>query len=103
MTAAVYAASEGVSTIVLDRLGPGGQAGASSKIENYIGFPNGISGQELSSRAYNQAQKFGAQFAIAKQAVRLTCEHTTYGVQIGDGTIIRSRTIVIATGAEYRR
>ena len=103
LAAAVYAGSEGLDVLVLETTGPGGQAGASSKIENYMGFPNGISGQELSSRAFNQAQKFGAQFAIAKQAARLTCADTAYGIQIGNGAVIRSRTIVIATGAEYRR
>src|SRR5947208_16654638 len=68
-----------------------------------MGFPNGISGIELASRAYNQAQKFGAQFAIAKDAGRLKCDRTPYGIEISDGTIIRARAIVIATGAKYRK
>ena len=103
LAAAVYAGSEGLNVLVLETVGPGGQAGASSKIENYMGFPNGVSGRELSSRAFNQAQKFGAQFAIAKGAVKLTCDHTAYGVRIGNGATLRARTIIIATGAEYRR
>src|SRR5262249_35788432 len=74
LAAAVYAASEGLDVLVLELNGPGGQAGSSSRIENYLGFPTGISGQELAGRAFNQAQKFGAQFAIAKTAIRLNCD-----------------------------
>ncbi len=103
LAAAVYGGSEGLDVLVLETMAPGGQAGASSKIENYIGFPNGISGMELASRAYNQAQKFGAQFAIAKEAARLKCGQTHYSIVIGNGTIIHARTIIIATGAEYRK
>jgi thioredoxin reductase (NADPH) len=103
LAAAVYAASEGLDTLVLEASSPGGQAGSSSKIENYMGFPNGITGLELSSRAYNQAQKFGAQFAIAKGAARLTCERAPFGIQIENQTTIRAKTIIIATGAEYRK
>jgi thioredoxin reductase (NADPH) len=102
LAAAVYAASEGLDVIVLESSSPGGQAGSSSKIENYLGFPTGISGEELASRAYNQAQKFGAQMFIAK-GTRLACDRKPYVVEIENGARIPARTIVIATGAEYRR
>jgi thioredoxin reductase (NADPH) len=102
LAAAVYAASEGLDVIMLEASSPGGQAGSSSRIENYLGFPSGISGEELASRAYNQAQKFGAQVLIAK-ATRLACEHKPYVVEVENGARIQTRTIVIATGAEYRR
>src|SRR5918997_1239021 len=102
LAAAVYGASEGLDVLVLETSSPGGQAGASSRIENYLGFPTGISGQELAARAYNQAQKFGAQVLIAR-ATRLACDHKPYVVELGNGARIQTRTIVIATGAEYRR
>jgi thioredoxin reductase (NADPH) len=102
LAAAVYAASEGLDVIMLETSSPGGQAGSSSRIENYLGFPSGISGEELASRAYNQAQKFGAQVLIAK-ATRLACERKPYVVEVENGARIQTRTIVIATGAEYRR
>jgi thioredoxin reductase (NADPH) len=102
LAAAVYAASEGLDVIMLEVSSPGGQAGSSSRIENYLGFPSGISGEELASRAYNQAQKFGAQVLIAK-ATRLACERKPYVVEVENGARIQTRTIVIATGAEYRR
>ena len=83
---------------------PGGQAGSSSKIENYLGFPTGISGQALAGRAYTQAQKFGAQVLIAKSAVRLQCQRTpATAIDIGESAPIRARTVVVATGAEYRK
>jgi thioredoxin reductase (NADPH) len=104
LAAAVYAASEGLDVLVLESNAPGGQAGASSRIENYLGFPTGISGQELTARAYNQAQKFGAQLVIARGAKRLTCDGgIRYAVELERGTRIPARTIIIATGAEYRR
>jgi thioredoxin reductase (NADPH) len=103
LAAAVYAASEGLDVLVLDSHAPGGQAGSSSRIENYLGFPMGISGQELASRAYAQAQKFGAEILIAKSAIGLTCERRQYTVRIDDGTAVPARTVIIATGAEYRR
>lgn len=103
LAAAVYGASEGLDVLVLESSAPGGQAGASSKIENYLGFPTGISGQELTARAYTQAQKFGAQLMVAKGARRLACVHKPYAVEIGDGPRIPARTVIIATGAEYRR
>jgi thioredoxin reductase (NADPH) len=88
--------------MVLETGSPGGQAGSSSKIENYLGFPTGIAGQDLASRAYIQAQKFGADILIAK-ATRLICDHKPYVVEVENGARIPARTIVIATGAEYRR
>jgi thioredoxin reductase (NADPH) len=102
LAAAVYGASEGLDVIMLEASSPGGQAGSSSRIENYLGFPSGISGQELAGRAYTQAQKFGAQVLIAK-GTRLACEHKPYVVEVENGARIQTRTIVIATGAEYRR
>jgi thioredoxin reductase (NADPH) len=103
LAAAVYGASEGLDVLVLESNSPGGQAGASSKIENYLGFPTGISGQELAGNAYTQAQKFGAQMLIAKDAKGLTCDRRPYSVQVEADEQIRARTIVIATGAQYRR
>ena len=103
LAAAVYAASEGLDVLVLESNAPGGQAGASSKIENYLGFPTGISGHELAGRAYTQAQKFGAEMLIAKDAKGLACERRPYAVLIGNGQSLRARTVVIASGAQYRR
>jgi thioredoxin reductase (NADPH) len=103
LAAAVYAASEGLDVLVLESNAPGGQAGASSKIENYLGFPTGISGHELAGRAYTQAQKFGAQMLIAKDAKGLACDRRPYAVLIGDGQHVPARTVVIASGAQYRR
>jgi thioredoxin reductase (NADPH) len=103
LAAAVYAASEGLSVLVIEATSPGGQAGSSSKIENYLGFPTGISGQELASRAYAQAQKFGADVMIAKGAAELVCDREPYGVKLDEGTTISARTVVIATGAKYRK
>jgi thioredoxin reductase (NADPH) len=102
LAAAVYAASEGLDVLVLESSAPGGQAGASSMIENYLGFPMGISGQELAGRAYTQAQKFGAQVMIAKEAHRLSCDRKPYAIEIENGVRIPARTIIIATGATYR-
>ena len=103
LAAAVYGASEGLDVLLLESSAPGGQAGSSSKIENYLGFPTGISGQELAARAYTQAQKFGAQVLIAKSAGRLACGRRPYAVEIGEGAPLSARTVIIATGAEYRR
>jgi thioredoxin reductase (NADPH) len=103
LAAAVYGASEGLDVLVLELNAPGGQAGTSSKIENYLGFPTGISGQELAARAYIQAQKFGAQLMIAKGAKRLSCDRKPYAVEIEGGAKVPARTVIIATGAEYRR
>jgi thioredoxin reductase (NADPH) len=87
----------------METTAPGGQAGSSSKIENYLGFPTGISGQELAGRAYIQAQKFGAEMMIARRAVRLTCDHKPYMVEMDDGMRFAARTVIIATGAQYRK
>jgi thioredoxin reductase (NADPH) len=103
LAAAVYAASEGLDVLVIETSAPGGQAGSSSKIENYLGFPTGISGQALAARAYTQAQKFGAQVIIAQSATRLSCERKPYSVEIDNGTRVPTRTVIIATGAEYRK
>jgi thioredoxin reductase (NADPH) len=103
LSAAVYGASEGLDVLVLESNAPGGQAGSSSKIENYLGFPFGISGQELTGRAYAQAQKFGAQVIIAKGATQLTCGRKPYAIEIDKGNRVPARAIVIATGVEYRR
>ena len=103
LAAAVYGASEGLDVLVLEANAPGGQAGSSSRIENYLGFPTGISGQELTGRAYAQAQKFGAQVMIAKGATKLACERQPYAVQVEGGPRVPTRVVIIATGAEYRR
>ncbi len=103
LAAAVYGASEGLDVLVLEANAPGGQAGLSSRIENYLGFPTGISGQELAARAYTQAQKFGAQLIIAKGARQLACDRKPYAIEIDDGPRVPARTVIIATGAEYRR
>jgi thioredoxin reductase (NADPH) len=102
LAAAVYGASEGLDVIVLETSSPGGQAGSSSRIENYLGFPTGISGQDLAGRAYVQAQKFGARMLIAK-ATRLICDSKPYFVELENGAQISTRTVVIATGAQYRK
>ncbi len=103
LATAVYGASEGLDVLVLESEAPGGQAGSSSKIENYLGFPTGISGQELASRALTQAEKFGAELMIAKEARRLSCEKRPYAIEIDGGPRVAARTVVIATGARYRR
>lgn len=103
LAAAVYAASEGLSTLVLEPLAPGGQAASSSKIENYLGFPTGVSGMELAARAYTQAEKFGAEVLIAHGATGLACDRTPYTVSIDGGRSVSARAVVIATGARYRR
>ncbi|TDN62789.1 FAD-dependent oxidoreductase [Paraburkholderia sp. BL10I2N1] len=103
LATAVYAASEGLSVIVLDSRAPGGQAGASSRIENYLGFPTGISGQALAGRAFVQAQKFGAHVAIPVKVKTLHCEERPHRLALTCGGSVLSRTVVIATGAVYRR
>jgi thioredoxin reductase (NADPH) len=103
LAAAVYGASEGLDVLVLESGSPGGQAGSSSRIENYLGFPTGISGLDLTGRAYAQAQKFGARILIAKGATGLACDHPLYTVHIDGGASVATRAVVIATGAEYRR
>ena len=103
LAAAVYAASEGIDALLIESNAPGGQAGSSSKIENYLGFPTGVSGQELASRATWQAQKFGAKMTLARAVVELRCQHRPYELVMEDGTALMARTIVIATGARYNK
>ncbi len=103
LAAAVYGASEGLDVLVLESEVPGGQAGSSSRIENYLGFPLGISGQELSARAHTQAQKFGAQLIVANGARRLICGQKLRTIEIETGTRLSARTVIIATGAQYRK
>jgi len=103
LAAAVYAASEGLDVLVIENNAPGGQAGSSSKIENYLGFPLGISGGELAGRAYTQARKFGADVFISRAVSRLTCDRKPYILELEDGTRLSARSIVIATGAQYNK
>lgn len=104
LAAAVYAASEGLSTVVLESIAPGGQAGTSSKIENYLGFPTGISGAALAGRAQSQAQKFGARLAIARTVTGLDCASRPFRLQLGDGGLtMQTRAVVVASGARYRK
>jgi thioredoxin reductase (NADPH) len=103
LAAAVYGASEGLDVLVLESNLPGGQAGSSSRIENYLGFPTGISGLDLTGRAYAQALKFGAHVIVAKGATRLACDGQRYTVDVDDGRRIRARAVIIASGAEYRK
>ena len=102
LAAAVYAASEGLLTVVLEALAPGGQAGTSSKIENYLGFPIGVSGGGLAGRAQVQAMKFGAKIALPRTAVGLGCDGHPFRVRLDDGAEVMARTVVVATGARYR-
>ena len=103
LAAAVYAASEGLSVLALETVAPGGQAGSSSKIENYLGFPTGISGQALAGRALVQAQKFGTEVIVAGSALRLDPHERPYRIDFSRERSVRARTIIIASGAEYRR
>jgi len=103
LAAAVYGASEGLDVLVLESRAPGGQAGTSSRIENYLGFPTGISGQALSGRALSQAEKFGAEVSIGRTVVRLDCDSRPYRLYLGHGQEVRTRTIIIATGVQYRK
>ena len=103
LAAAVYGSSEGLATTVIDAVAPGGQAGTSSKIENYLGFPTGISGAELATRAILQAQKFGAQFSSPSPVARLTFEKDHAVLWLDDGQQVSTRCVLIATGAEYRK
>ncbi len=103
LAAAVYAASEGLDVLVLENTAPGGQAGTSSHIENYLGFPTGISGQALAGRAFSQAEKFGAEIAIGRSAVGLDTSSRPLRVTLANGEKVRARSVVIATGAQYRR
>ena len=99
----MYAASEGLDAVVIESEFPGGQAGASSKIENYLGFPMGISGQELASRAVLQAEKFGTQMMVGEKVVQIRCDQRPYQLTLENGGLIETRSIVIATGAQYNK
>jgi thioredoxin reductase (NADPH) len=103
LAAAVYAASEGLKTLVIEKSAPGGQAASSSKIENYLGFPTGLSGQELANRSIAQAQKFGAQLMVAQSVVHIDFSRQPYKVILESGLKFNARSIVIATGAQYAR
>jgi thioredoxin reductase (NADPH) len=103
LAAAVYGASEGLDVLVIEKAAPGGQAGSSSKIENYLGFPTGLTGQELADRAIAQAEKFGARIMVARTVERLNCDSRPYSVTLNDGREISTRTIVLATGAQYNK
>jgi thioredoxin reductase (NADPH) len=103
LAAAVYAASEGLDAVVIEAEFPGGQAGASSKIENYIGFPTGISGLDLTGRAVVQAEKFGAQMLVGQRVVQIHCDQTPYKLSLENGGILQARSIIIAAGAQYNK
>ncbi|WP_027135463.1 FAD-dependent oxidoreductase [Geminicoccus roseus] len=103
LAAAVYAASEGLSTIVVEQEAPGGQAGTTTRIENYLGFPTGISGAALAGRAQAQAQKFGAHLALARASRALHCASLPYRIDLQDGSSVQARAVVVATGARYRK
>ena len=103
LAAAVYAASEGLDALVVETDAPGGQAGSSSKIENYLGFPTGVSGQELAARSIAQAQKFGAKMMVGHQVVQLKCSRQPYEVVLDNGNSLTARAVVISTGAQYNK
>ncbi len=103
LAAAVYGASEGLDVLVLESTAPGGQAGSSSRIENYLGFPTGVSGQDLASSALLQAQKFGAELVVARTALKLECDLRIHRVDLGHGISVCARTVVIASGVRYRK
>ncbi len=103
LSAATYAASEGLHTVILEGIAPGGQAGMSSKIENYLGFPTGISGQALAGRAQVQAQKFGARVAVSRMVAGLDCDRQPYRLRLEDGQSVRAKAVVVAAGARYRK
>jgi thioredoxin reductase (NADPH) len=103
LAAAVYAASEGLDALLIETDAPGGQAGSSSKIENYLGFPTGVSGQELAARSIAQAQKFGAKMMVGHRVVQLNCKRRPYEVVLDNGSVLAARAIVISTGAQYNK
>ncbi len=103
LAAAVYGASEGLNVLVVESNAPGGQAGSSSRIENYLGFPLGISGQDLARRAFVQAEKFGAHVAVAQSARALKCARSPFVVELDDGSSVQGRSVVVAAGAQYRK
>jgi thioredoxin reductase (NADPH) len=103
LAAAVYGASEGLRTAIVERHAAGGQAGMSSRIENYLGFPSGLSGEDLARRATTQAQRFGADFLLTHEVCDLAADEGSVGVQLSDGSAIRAHSLIIATGVAYRR
>jgi thioredoxin reductase (NADPH) len=103
LASAVYGASEGLNVLVIESTAPGGQAGSSSRIENYLGFPSGISGQDLAGRAFVQAEKFGAKISVARSAKALKCTRKPYCVELDDGKLMQSRAVILASGAQYRK
>ena len=103
LAAAVYAASEGLSVLVIEPTAPGGQAGTSSKIENYLGFPTGVSGQALAGRAFTQAQKFGADIAVPRRLERFACGQPYHELELDGGELVHARAVVLASGARYRK
>ncbi|HXJ22880.1 MAG TPA: FAD-dependent oxidoreductase [Polyangia bacterium] len=103
LAAAVYGASEGLDVLVLEATAPGGQAATSSRIENYLGFPTGISGEALAGRAMTQAEKFGASLAIGRRAARLDCDSKPYKIFLENGETVRTRAMIIASGVRYRK
>src|ERR1700733_13870470 len=103
LAAAVYGASEGLNVLVVEAVSPGGQSGSSSKIENYLGFPTGLSGQELAARAIAQTEKFGAKMMVAHSVSRLDCEKLPYKIILDNGNKLAARAVVIATGAQYNK
>ncbi len=103
LAAAVYAASEGLDVLVLEGCAPGGQAGSSSRIENYLGFPTGISGQDLAASAFVQAKKFGARIHIGREAKGIVCGRRPFCIQLDDGTSVLGKVIILASGVEYRK
>lgn len=103
LATAVYAASEGLDALLIEADAPGGQAGSSSKIENYLGFPTGISGQELGARALTQAQKFGAKLIVGHRVTRLNCDKRPYEVVLDNGNVLSARAVVISSGAQYNK
>ena len=103
LAAAVYGASEGVPTLVVEGVAPGGQAGTTSMIENYLGFPNGVSGSELATRAAAQARRFGAEILLARRLVEVSEDAPGYVVELSDGTLVRGRALLFATGVDWRR
>ena len=103
LAAAVYGASEGLNVLVVESNGPGGQAGSSSRIENYLGFPMGISGQDLANSAFVQAEKFGANISVARAASGLKCDRLPYSVDLEEGGKVQARSVILAAGAQYRK
>jgi thioredoxin reductase (NADPH) len=103
LAAAVYAASEGLRTLAIEAIAPGGQAGTTSMIENYLGFPQGISGSELATRATAQARRFGAEILLARRLVDLSKDGPGYLARLSDGTIVRARAMLVASGVDWRR